>query len=76
VLFILGFTVGTGYLFIQQQRTSDFILPLGLIWGLYNSARLRLMFGLLAALHMPWYCLYRVTNIVYRDYQSGVEQNG
>jgi len=73
-LIVLALTVCAGYLFVPPEGASYLVLQLGLKRGIYNSPWIGLMFGLIAAMHLPLYGFYLVKNAVERDRQTGVGQ--
>ena len=73
-LIVLALTVCAGYLFVPPEGAGYLVLQLGLKRGIYNSAWIGLVFGLIAAMHLPLYGFYLVKNTVERDRQTGVGQ--
>jgi len=73
-LFVLALTVCAGYLFVPPEGANYLVLQLGLKRGIYNSPWIGLMFGVIAAMHLPLYGFYLVKNAVERDRQTGVGQ--
>jgi hypothetical protein len=73
-LLVLALVVGAGYLLVPPEGASYLVLQVGLRRGIYNSAWIGLMFGLIAAMHLPLFGFYLVKNSVERDRQSGVGQ--
>lgn len=73
-LVILALTVYAGYLFVPPEGTDYLVLHLGLKRGIYNSSWIGLMFGFIAAMHLPLLGFYLVKNAVERDRQTGVGQ--
>jgi len=73
-LIVLALTVCVGYLFVPPEGAAYLVLQLGLNRGIYNSPWIGLVFGLIAAMHLPLYGFYLVKNAVERDRQTGVGQ--
>jgi hypothetical protein len=73
-LIVLALTVLAGYLFVPPDGAGYLVLHLALRRGIYNSAWIGLMFGLIAALHLPLFGFYLVKNALERDRQTGVGQ--
>jgi len=73
-LIVLAITVGAGYLFVPPVEANYRVLQVGSQRGIYNSAWVGLMFGLIAALHLPFAGFYLVKNAVERDRRTGVGQ--
>jgi hypothetical protein len=73
-LVILALTVYAGYLFVPPEGADYLVLQLGLKRGIYNSSWIGLMFGFIAAMHLPLLGFYLVKNAVERDRQTGVGQ--
>jgi len=73
-LIVLATTVWAGYLFVPPEGAGYLVLQVGLKRGIYNSAWIGLMFGLIAAMHLPLLGFYLVKNAVERDRQTGVGQ--
>jgi hypothetical protein len=71
-LIVLAATVGAGYLFVPPVDAGYRVLQLGEYRGIYNSAWIGLMFGLIAALHLPLAGFFLVKNTVERDRGTGV----
>jgi len=59
-LIVLALTVCAGYLFVPPEGAGYLVLNLGLNRGIYNSPWIGLMFGLIAAMHLPLYGFYLV----------------
>jgi len=73
-LIVLALTVCAGYLFVPPEGAGYRVLHVGLKRGVYNSAWIGLMFGLIAAMHLPLLGFYLVKNAIERDRQTGVGQ--
>jgi hypothetical protein len=73
-LIVLGLAVWAGYLFVPPEGAGYRVLQVGVQRGIYNSAWVGLMFGLIAALYLPLFGFYLVKNAVKRDRRSGVGQ--
>jgi hypothetical protein len=73
-LTVLALTVWAGYLFVPPGGAGYLVLNVGLRRGVYDSAWIGLMFGLIAAMHLPLFGFYLVKNAVARDRQTGVGQ--
>lgn len=73
-LIVLAMMVCAGYLFVPPEGAGYLVLHLGLKRGVYNSPWIGLMFGLIAAMHLPLFGFYLVKNAVERDRQTGVGQ--
>jgi hypothetical protein len=73
-LIVLGLAVWAGYLFVPPEGAGYRVLQVGVQRGIYNSAWVGLMFGLIAALYLPLFGFYLVKNAVERDRQTGVGQ--
>jgi hypothetical protein len=73
-LLILATTVFAGYLFVPPADAGYRVLQVGVQRGIYNSQWIGLMFGLIAAMHLPLVGFYLVKNTVERDRQTGVGQ--
>jgi hypothetical protein len=73
-LVVLALTVFAGYLFVPPAGARYLVLHLGLKRGIYNSAWIGLMFGLIAAIYLPLLGFYLVKNALERDRQTGVGQ--
>jgi hypothetical protein len=71
-LIVLAITVGAGYLFVPPVDAGYRVLQLGVYRGIYNSAWIGLMFGLIAALHLPLVGFFLVKNAVEHDRRTGV----
>jgi hypothetical protein len=71
-LIVLAITVGAGYLFVPPEDAGYRVLQLGVYRGIYNSAWIGLMFGLIAALHLPLVGFFLVKNAVEHDRRTGV----
>jgi hypothetical protein len=73
-LIVLASAVFAGYLFVPPVDAGYRVLQVGTQRGIYDSAWIGLMFGLIAALHLPLVGFYLVKNAVERDRQTGVGQ--
>jgi hypothetical protein len=73
-LLILASAVFAGYLFVPPLDAGYRVLQVGTQRGVYDSAWIGLMFGLIAALHLPLVGFYLVKDAVERDRQTGVGQ--
>jgi hypothetical protein len=73
-LLILATAVLAGYLFVPPADAGYRVLQVGVQRGIYNSQWIGLMFGLIAAMHLPLVGFYLVKNAVERDLQTGVGQ--
>lgn len=73
-LVVLALTVLAGYLFVPPAGAPYLVLHLGPKRGIYNSAWIGLMFGLVAAIYLPLLGFYLVKNTLERDRQTGVGQ--
>jgi len=73
-LLVLATTVFAGYLFVPPVGASYMVLQVGFKRGIYNSAWIGLMVGLIAAMHLPLPGFYLVRNAVERDRRTGVGQ--
>ncbi len=73
-LVVLAATVFAGYLFVPPVDAGYRVLQVGAQRGIYNSAWIGLMFGLIAAMHLPLVGFYLVKNAVERDRRTGVGQ--
>jgi hypothetical protein len=73
-LVLLAIMVIAGYLFVPPENAGYLVLQLGLKRGIYNSAWIGLIFGVIAAMHLPLFGFYLVKNAVQRDRQTGVGQ--
>jgi hypothetical protein len=73
-LLILASAVFAGYLFVPPVDAGYRVLQVGTQRGVYDSAWIGLMFGLIAALHLPLVGFYLVKDAVERDRQTGVGQ--
>ena len=73
-LVVLAITVGAGYLFVPPEGAGYLVLHVGLRRGIYNSAWIGLVFGFIAAMHLPLFGFYLVKNALERDRQTGVGQ--
>jgi hypothetical protein len=71
-LIVLASAVLSGYLFVPPLDAGYRVLQVGTQRGVYDSAWIGLMFGLIAALHLPLVGFYLVKNAVERDRQTGV----
>jgi hypothetical protein len=73
-LLVLASAVFAGYLFVPPLDAGYRVLQVGTQRGIYDSAWIGLMFGLIAALHLPLVGFYLVKNAVERDRRTGVGQ--
>lgn len=73
-LLILASAVFAGYLFVPPGDAGYRVLQVGTQRGIYDSAWIGLMFGLIAALHLPLAGFYLVKNAVERDRRTRVGQ--
>ena len=73
-LAVVAIAVFAGYLFVPPEGAGYLVLHVGLRRGIYNSAWIGLMFGLIAAIHLPLFGFYLVKNALERDRQTGVGQ--
>ncbi|MGD8623885.1 MAG: hypothetical protein PVJ34_05065 [Anaerolineae bacterium] len=73
-LLVLASTVFAGYLFVPPVDAGYRVLQVGTQRGIYDSAWIGLMFGLIAALHLPLVGFYLVKHAVERDRRTGVGQ--
>jgi ABC-type transport system involved in multi-copper enzyme maturation permease subunit len=74
-LLILATAVLAGYLFVPPAVDAGYrVLQVGVQRGIYNSQWIGLMFGLIAAMHLPLVGFYLVKNTVERDRKTGVGQ--
>jgi hypothetical protein len=73
-LIVLASAVFAGYLFVPPVEAGYRVLQVGTQRGIYDSAWIGLMFGLIAALHLPLVGFYLVKNAVERDRRTGVGQ--
>jgi hypothetical protein len=73
-LIIVVTAVFAGYLFVPPVGAGYRVLQVGVQRGIYNSPWIGLMFGLIAAMHLPFVGFYLVKNAVERDRQTGVGQ--
>jgi len=73
-LLVLASAVFAGYLFVPPVDAGYRVLQVGTQRGIYDSAWIGLMFGLIAALHLPLVGFYLVKNAVERDRRTGVGQ--
>jgi ABC-type transport system involved in multi-copper enzyme maturation permease subunit len=71
-LLVLVSAVFAGFLSVPQVGAGYRVLQVGTQRGVYDSAWIGLMFGLIAALHLPLVGFYLVKNAVERDRQTGV----
>jgi ABC-type transport system involved in multi-copper enzyme maturation permease subunit len=71
-LVVLVSSVFAGFLAVPQAGAGYRVLQVGTQRGVYDSAWIGLMFGLIAALHLPLAGFYLVKNAVGRDRQTGV----
>jgi hypothetical protein len=73
-LLVLASAVIAGYLFVPPVDAGYRVLQVGNQRGIYDSAWIGLMFGMIAALHLPLVGFYLVKNAVERDRRTGVGQ--
>lgn len=73
-LLVLASAVLAGYLFVPPADAGYRVLQVGVQRGIYNSQWIGLMFGLIAAMHLPLVGFYLVKNAVERDRTTGVGQ--
>jgi hypothetical protein len=73
-LIIVVTAVFAGYLFVPPVGAGYRVLQVGVQRGVYNSPWIGLMFGLIAAMHLPFVGFYLVKNAVERDRQTRVGQ--
>ncbi len=71
-LLVLVSAVFAGFLAVPQAGAGYRVLQVGTQRGIYDSAWIGLMFGLIAALHLPLAGFYLVKNAVERDRHTGV----
>jgi ABC-type transport system involved in multi-copper enzyme maturation permease subunit len=71
-LIVLVSAVFVGFLSVPPIGAGYRVLQVGTQRGVYDSAWIGLMFGLIAALHLPLVGFYLVRNAVDRDRQTGV----
>jgi hypothetical protein len=71
-LVVLVSAVFVGFLSVPEMGAGYRVLQVGDQRGVYDSAWIGLMFGLIAALHLPLVGFYLVRNAVARDRQTGV----
>jgi hypothetical protein len=71
-LVVLVSMVFVGFLSVPEMDAGYRVLQVGNQRGVYDSAWIGLMFGLIAALHLPLVGFYLVRNAVARDRQTGV----
>jgi len=71
-LIVLVSAVFAGFLAVPPEGAGYRVLQIGTQRGVYDSAWIGLMFGLIAALHLPLAGFYLVKNAVERDRQTGV----
>ena len=73
-LVVLVSAVFAGFLAVPRVGAGYRVLQVGTQRGVYDSAWIGLMFGLIAALHLPLAGFYLVKNAVERDRRTGVGQ--
>jgi hypothetical protein len=73
-LIVLGLTVYAGYLSVPPQGAGYRVLQVGITRGIYNSAWIGLMFGLIIVMITPFFDFYLVRNAIERDRKTGVGQ--
>jgi hypothetical protein len=73
-LIVLASAVFAGYLFVPPVGAGYRVVQVGTQRGIYDSAWIGLMFGLIAALHLPLAGFFLVKNAVERDRQTRVGQ--
>lgn len=71
-LLVLISAVFAGFLSVPEMGAGYRVLQVGNQRGVYDSAWIGLMFGLIAALHLTLVGFYLVRNAVARDRQTGV----
>jgi hypothetical protein len=71
-LVVLVSAIFAGFLSVPPPGAGYRVLQVGTQRGVYDSAWIGLMFGLIAALHLPLAGFYLVKNAVERDRQTGV----
>jgi ABC-type transport system involved in multi-copper enzyme maturation permease subunit len=71
-LVVLVSAVFAGFLAVPPVDAGYRVLQVGTQRGVYDSAWIGLMFGLIAALHLPLAGFFLVKNAVERDRQTGV----
>lgn len=71
-LLVLVSVVFVAFLSVPEMGAGYRVLQVGNQRGVYDSAWIGLMFGLIAALHLPLVGFYLVRNAVARDRQTGV----
>ena len=71
-LFVLVSAVFVGFLSVPRGGAGYRVLQVGSQRGVYDSAWIGLMFGLIAALHLPLAGFYLVRNAVDHDRRTGV----
>jgi hypothetical protein len=71
-LLVMVSAVFAGFLTVPEVGAGFRVLQVGSQRGIYDSAWIGLMFGLIAALHLPLAGFYLVKNSVERDRQTGV----
>lgn len=71
-LIVLVSAVFVGFLSVPKVGAGYRVLQVGSQRGVYDSAWIGLMFGLIAALHLPLVGFYLVKNAVDRDRRTGV----
>lgn len=73
-LVVLATSVLAGYLFVPPEGAGYRVLQVGTQRGEYGSPWVGLMFGVIAALHLPLVGFFLVKNSVERDRETGVGQ--
>lgn len=73
-IIVLAITALAGYLFVPPVDAGYRVLQIGTQRGVYNSSWIGLMFGLVAAMHLPLFGFYLVKNAVTRDRETRVGQ--
>jgi ABC-type transport system involved in multi-copper enzyme maturation permease subunit len=71
-LLVMASAVFAGFLSVPPVGAGYRVLQVGTQRGVYDSAWIGLMFGLIAALHLPLAGFYLVKNAVDRDRETGV----
>lgn len=66
--------IGFGYLFLPPADSQTLMLALGPWRGVYNSAWVGVVFGLLAVMILPLFAFYAVKNSISRDRDTRVGQ--
>lgn len=66
--------IGLGYLFLPPADSETLMLALGPWRGVYNSAWVGIVFGLLAVMILPLFAFYVIKNSISRDRETRVGQ--